>query len=97
MGDTSWHMLLALTADDVEGKAPSVTSLCVDSGSPPTTALRHIAALERLGLIRRTPDMFDARRYLIQLTPEGRTKMREAVMSFCVPAPAPAVHSLIRA
>ncbi len=45
--DPAWDMLLDLTAARVEARRVSVTSLCIASGVPPTTALRWIGADDR--------------------------------------------------
>jgi len=66
--DPAWDMLLDLAAARVEGKQVSVTSLCIASGVPPTTALRWIGALVEADLFRRVCDETDRRRAFIELT-----------------------------
>lgn len=66
--DPAWDMLLDLTAARVEHARVSVTSLCIASGVPPTTALRWIAQLTDAGLLERVEDETDRRRAFIQLT-----------------------------
>src|SRR5579863_9806562 len=51
--DPAWDMLLDLTAARVEHSRVSVTSLCIASGVPPTTALRWIGQLTDAGLLQR--------------------------------------------
>jgi len=52
-----------------------VSSACLASHVPHTTALRHIALLEDRGLIARVADPFDKRRFLVELTGPGREKV----------------------
>ena len=66
--DPAWDMLLDLTAARAEHTRVSVTSLCIASGVPPTTALRWIAQMTEAGLLRRTEDDTDRRRAFITLT-----------------------------
>jgi len=66
--DPAWDMLLDLTAARVEHVRVSVTSLCIASGVPPTTALRWISQMSEAGLFERVEDETDRRRAFIQLT-----------------------------
>ena len=66
--DPAWDMLLDLTAARVEHTRVSVTSLCIASGVPPTTALRWISQMTDAGLLERVEDDCDRRRAFIQLT-----------------------------
>ncbi len=66
--DPAWDMLLDLTAARVEHARVSVTSLCIASAVPPTTALRWIAQMTDAGLLERVEDDTDRRRAFIQLT-----------------------------
>ena len=72
-----WDMLLDLYEKKMLGPAVCVTSLCIASGLPPTTALRRIDILEAEGLVRRIEDSSDRRRVLIELTPTGAEKLVE--------------------
>lgn len=63
-----WNMMLDLTAAHGEGRPISVTSLCIASGAPDTTALRHIRHMSARGVINRTPDPFDRRRDYVSLS-----------------------------
>jgi hypothetical protein len=67
-GDPAWDMLLDLTAARVEHTRVSVTSLCIASGVPPTTALRWIGQMTDAGLLERVEDETDRRRAFITLT-----------------------------
>lgn len=66
--DPAWDMLLDLTAAREEHTRVSVTSLCIASGVPPTTALRWIGQMTEAGLLQRLEDETDRRRAFITLT-----------------------------
>ncbi len=66
--DPAWDILLDLTAARVEHRRVSVTSLCIASGVPPTTALRWIGQMTDAGLLARVEDDTDRRRAFIALT-----------------------------
>jgi DNA-binding MarR family transcriptional regulator len=53
-----------------------VTSICLASGVPATTALRRLDELLEMGLVRRIKDENDARRVLVALTPEGERRLK---------------------
>ena len=67
-GDPAWDMLLDLAAARAEHARVSVTSLCIASGVPPTTALRWIGHMTEGGLLERVEDETDRRRAFITLT-----------------------------
>ena len=73
--DPAWDMLLDLTAARVEHTRVSVTSLCIASGVPPTTALRWIAQMKETGLVERVEDEADKRRAFITLTDKAADAM----------------------
>lgn len=66
--DPAWDMLLDLTAARVEHKRVFVTSLCLASGVPPTTALRWISQMTEMGLFCRAEDDSDRRRAFVTLS-----------------------------
>ena len=66
--DPAWDILLDLSAARVEHARVSVTSLCIASGVPPTTALRWIGQMTEAGLLERVEDETDRRRAFITLT-----------------------------
>lgn len=74
-GDPAWDMLLDLTAARAEHTRVSVTSLCIASGVPPTTALRWIGQLIDAGLFARVEDEADRRRAFITLTDRAADAM----------------------
>lgn len=73
--DPAWDMLLDLTAARAEHNRVSVTSLCIASGVPPTTALRWISQLTEAGLFQRVEDETDRRRAFIALTDKAAESM----------------------
>jgi DNA-binding MarR family transcriptional regulator len=64
-------MLLDLFASSVEGRRISVTSACIASGVPTSTALLWISKLAAKNLIVRRPDPADRRRTFLEITPEA--------------------------
>jgi hypothetical protein len=74
--DPAWDLLLDLFVQRSRGRAVSVTSACIASDVPPTTALRWIAQLDEIGMITRVEDTGDRRRAFLQLTPMGLRSMR---------------------
>jgi hypothetical protein len=73
--DPAWDMLLDLTAARAEHTRVSVTSLCIASGVPPTTALRWIGQMIDAGLFARVEDEADRRRAFITLTDRAADAM----------------------
>lgn len=73
--DPAWDMLLDLTAARAEHKRVSITSLCIASGVPPTTALRWISQLVETGLFERVEDEQDRRRAFVALSDRAAEAM----------------------
>ena len=73
--DPAWDMLLDLTAARAEHLRVSVTSLCIASGVPPTTALRWIGQMTDAGLLQRAEDEADRRRAFVTLTDKAADAM----------------------
>lgn len=73
--DPAWDILLDLTAARAEHVRVSVTSLCIASGVPPTTALRWIGQMTEAGLLTRVEDETDRRRAFITLTEKAADGM----------------------
>lgn len=76
-GEPSWDMLLDLYINGEMGKSVSVTSACLASRVPATTALRWLLLLEKRGLIARQPDTTDSRRSWTKLTSHGRSSVEQ--------------------
>jgi DNA-binding MarR family transcriptional regulator len=72
LGDPAWDMLLDLFSAGEENKSIPVSSLCLASGVPPTTALRWMALMVEKELIKRFDDHRDKRRVNITLMPQTR-------------------------
>lgn len=75
--DPAWDMLIDLYISLLEHRAVSVSSACIASCSPPTTALRHITTLQENGLVVRRPDLRDGRRIHLELSAAGVKLMSE--------------------
>lgn len=73
--DPAWDMLLDLAAARSEHRRVSVTSLCIASGVPPTTALRWIGQMVEQGLFARVGDRTDRRRAFIELSERSADAM----------------------
>jgi hypothetical protein len=76
-GEPVWDMLLDLYIAYVAGQQVSITSACIASKVPATTALRWLDVMEDKKLIERTPDRLDKRRTWIGLTLETFVKMSD--------------------
>jgi hypothetical protein len=74
-GEPAWDILLDLFIAQCRGKAISVTSACIGSQAPNTTALRWLKALESRGFVITKPDLRDKRRQFVELTPEAYQRM----------------------
>jgi len=84
-GEPAFDMLLDLFVHGCIEKPVSVTDACIGSGTPQTTGLRYIAALEAEELLERYPDLNDARRSYVRLTDTGQQQM-VAYLSACANA-----------
>lgn len=73
--DASWSMLSELLRARLSRRRVSVTSLCLASKSPVTTALRRIERLLESGLVSCTQDPKDRRRKYIELTDDGTHRL----------------------
>lgn len=76
-GEPAWDILLDLFIAAKERRRVSVTSACIGSAVPSTTALRWITILERQGLLVREADPGDARRVYVKLSARGYAAMLE--------------------
>ena len=81
-GDASWIMLLELYLAEMEDRRESISSLCVASGAPSTTALRYIRSLTDAGLLVRSNDVHDRRRVFVGLSPDGLEHMHRLFDGF---------------
>ncbi|HUD30059.1 MAG TPA: MarR family transcriptional regulator [Novosphingobium sp.] len=76
-GEPAWDILLDLFIATKERRRVSVTSACIGSAVPSTTALRWIAILGKQGLLVREADPGDARRVYVKLSARGYAAMLE--------------------
>ncbi|MCA3255921.1 MAG: response regulator [Alphaproteobacteria bacterium] len=80
--DPAWDILLDLTESRLEGKEISISSLCLASGVPPSTALRWIKSMTDEGMLIRRADPADGRRFIVEMsepTAMAMTKCLEAI------------------
>lgn len=75
--ERSWDILLDLYHNQLLGRRVSITSACIASAGPSTTALRHILTLVEDDLIARRQCAHDARKVYIELTSLGLSRMEE--------------------
>lgn len=75
--DPAWDMLLDLFVRCVDQVSTSISSACLASKVPPTTALRHMAILMEQGLVTKTPSRTDLRKHYVTLSNDGFEHMVE--------------------
>lgn len=89
--DPAWDLLLDLLLSDLDQRRVSISSACLASAVPPTTALRWIGQLETRGLVRRAAVPSDRRSSHLILTPVAREALLQwAQRHLIVRAPAEA-------
>lgn len=69
-GDPTWEMLLDLLLAKIEGRTVSVSSACIASGAPMSTALRLVRRLVTEDVLCRIPDEKDKRRHFLIINPK---------------------------
>lgn len=74
-GEPAWDILLDLYIAYARGLKVSVSSACIGSAVPSTTALRWLGVLQEAGLIVRENDSNDHRRMLVRLSNEAIERM----------------------
>lgn len=79
--DASWDMLLDLYEQRRRGRSVTISSACLASAVPPTTALRHLDLLTEQGLVVRRPCPHDARSTYVELSDRGVAMLDAWVMS----------------
>jgi hypothetical protein len=75
-GEPAWDMIIDLFIASEEGKRVSVSSLCIASAGPMSTALRWITILENEGIVFRVADKNDARRVHLYLSDDAKDRIR---------------------
>jgi hypothetical protein len=66
-GDPAWEMLLDLMLAKIEGRRVPVSSACIASGAPMSTALRLVGRLVDEGVLCKQPDLTDRRRHFLMI------------------------------
>ena len=84
--DPAWDILLDLMAARLEGRTVSVSSLCIASAVPPTTALRWIKTLTDDNFLERSADPVDGRRIFVHLTDRAVAAMEAYFQRIAMPA-----------
>ena len=84
-GEPAWDILIDLFIQQSSGKTVSVTSAAIASQVPVTTALRHLAMLQRAGLVERMRSAADARVKLLRLTKDGYVRIGSWLMDRTTP------------
>ena len=74
--DPAWDMVLELFRAELAQQRISISSLCMASAVPQTTALRWINTMVRSGLLCRRSDPVDGRRIFVELAPDTQEAMR---------------------
>jgi DNA-binding MarR family transcriptional regulator len=75
VGEAQWDILLDLYVNKHAHRPISVTSACIASGVPPTTALRHLSVLVSNGSVVSIPDENDKRRVYVEISMEAQRAM----------------------
>jgi len=75
LGNPNWDVLLELFIQEMNGFRTSLDKLALTGDLPAATVYDSVDALDRLGLIERMPDRFDARVFWLSLTVVGRQGM----------------------
>jgi DNA-binding MarR family transcriptional regulator len=71
-GEPAWDILLVLYISEQEGGRQTISRLTENAGSPSTTILRWLYALEERGLVARESHPNDLRKIFVELTERGR-------------------------
>lgn len=80
-GEAIWDMMLDLFVNAQSSRRVSISSLCIASAVPSTTALRYIHLMSERGIIERMPDPNDNRRCFVALTEEWRRRVDQFLAS----------------
>lgn len=74
--EPAWDMLLDLLRAEIARHRVYISSLCIASGVPATTALRYINTMIEQEIIVRCRDPHDGRRVYLALTPTTSSALR---------------------
>ena len=75
LGEPTWDMALDLYVAEGEKRNVDVSGLCIASQAPTSTAVRHIKSLLDTGHFVSSADPADARRKLIKLSYDVRSRL----------------------
>lgn len=75
-GEPAWDMLLDLFIQQCEGRLLPMSSLCLSTDIPNSSAMKLIQRLCDAGLLERSPDPRDGRRSLIRISPDTEHRLR---------------------
>lgn len=75
--DPGWQLLLDLFVQQASGKNVNVSSACLGSRAPSTTALRYISDYIEKGLLIRTPSKHDQRVYWLSLSDAALSELTD--------------------
>ncbi len=78
-GEPAWDMMLDLFVMQAHDRQVSVSSSCIASAAPATTALRYIKKLEDYEIITTAADPYDRRRRYLKLSSTGLDLIRAAL------------------
>jgi hypothetical protein len=76
-GEPAWDIILDLFIARLNGRKISITSACIGSNVPSTTALRWIQLLGDYGILERTQNDFDRRGSFLKLSDAATRAMFE--------------------
>lgn len=82
--DPAWDVLLELSLGEIKQYRTSISSLCVSSGAPQTTALRWIKTMTDDGWLVREDDPLDARRKFVSLSELASSRMHAYLLGLNV-------------
>ncbi len=73
----SWDILVELCYARLIRKPEYVSSIVTAGGSPPTTGLRHLSRLHKLGYVERENQLHDKRRVMVKISDSAFNSMKE--------------------
>jgi FixJ family two-component response regulator len=79
-GDPTWAMLLDLLLAKIDNRRISVSSACIASGAPMSTALRLVRRLVGEEVLCRLPDEHDKRRHFLVINPKFERPLLEHIV-----------------
>lgn len=92
-GEPAWDIYLDLYIAAHERRDVSVTSACLATTLPPTTALRWLRLMEDEGIVVRERDERDSRRSNVRLSAEAFTRMKRYFKAIAEDQPAIALKA----